>query len=469
MKTIYIKTGISPLFFSLKKAILLGIFLLGISCDSFVDVDLPKSQLTSDAVFADYTTANAAMADIYSKMRDAGMLTGGVNGISVQMGNYADELVFYGSPSNATVSFYTNSVLPSNSNVALLWNNAYNQIYSANAILEGVRNSGFSTQEKAKLEGEALFVRALLHFYLLQLFRDIPYMEITDYKVNSTVKRLAADMVYEKVITDLKTAEGLLSSAYNSTERVRPNSFAAKAFLARVYLYMEEWQDAGKMASSVIDNNFLYLFENNLNKVFLKNSTEAIWQFMPSITGKNTDEASVFYFTSGPPPLLALNQSLVDSFDTSDLRKTSWISAVSNANGKWYYASKYKEPRPTAASMEHSIIFRLTEQYLIRAEARAQSGDLLSAKQDLNKIRNRAGLSDTNADSKEEILEAIILERRKELFTEYGHRFFDLKRTGKLDTFLTVKQGWNTTDRLLPIPEIELSSNPNLKPQNAGY
>ncbi len=453
----------------LKKVALISAVLLLMSCDSFVEVDLPKSQLTRDAVFSDYTTANAAMADIYSKMRDTGMLTGNLYGLSVQLGNYADELVFYGTPSNATVSFYTNTVLPANSTTALLWNSSYNQIYAANAVLEGTEGANFSTSQKAKLQGEALFIRALLHFYLLQVFGDIPYIKTTDYKVNSNVQRMQSSMVYLNITADLTAAEGLLPVVYDSADRVRVNSYVAKALLARVYLYQGQWQEAEKTASEVINNNALYIFENNLNKVFVKTSTEAIWQFMPSLTGKNTDEAAVFVFTAGPPPLTALSQSLVNSFDNNDLRKTNWISAITNPFGTWFYASKYKEAKPTAASAEYSMIFRLTEQYLIRAEARAELSDLQGAAEDINKIRKRAGLDVVNASSKDQLVQAVLEERKKELFTEYGHRFLDLKRRGQLDLVLGIKPGWNSTDELLPLPEAELNANPNLKPQNPGY
>ena len=113
---------------------------------------------------------------------------------------------------------------------------------------------------------------------------------------------------------------------------------------------------------------------------------------------------------------------------------------------------------------------RLSEQYLIRAEARAQQGDFIGAKDDLNTIRHLAGLGDTTASTQQELLTAILQERRVEFFTEGGHRFFDLKRTYELDSALSaLKPGWNSTDALLPFPESELLLNPNLNPQNPGY
>jgi len=113
---------------------------------------------------------------------------------------------------------------------------------------------------------------------------------------------------------------------------------------------------------------------------------------------------------------------------------------------------------------------RLSELYLIRAEARAKQGFLSGAQDDLNVIRNLAGLPDTTASSQEELLSAILQERRVEFFTESGHRFLDLKRAGQVTTVLdVVKPGWDVHEALFPLPQNELLLNPNLEPQNAGY
>jgi hypothetical protein len=108
--------------------------------------------------------------------------------------------------------------------------------------------------------------------------------------------------------------------------------------------------------------------------------------------------------------------------------------------------------------------------YLIRSEARARQGELSNAKDDLNVIRNTAGLGNTTAVTQNEILDAILHERQVELFSEFGHRFFDLKRFNALDSALSnVKADWNSTDALFPLPQTELNLNPNIGPQNPGY
>ncbi|WDF66108.1 RagB/SusD family nutrient uptake outer membrane protein [Flavobacterium sp. KACC 22763] len=457
------------LWFIRKKIFFLALLFSAAACDSFVDAGFPKSQLSSQAVFEDYTTANAAMADVYAKMRDSSILTGTQFGLSVQLGCYTDELDWYDASSDASFAFYTNTVSPSNSNIALFWNSSYSQIYACNAILEGLKSANFDEQQKRQLQGESLFVRGLLHFYLLQLFGGIPYIETTQYMHNSTVARMPESEAYVRVIADLEAAALMLPPSYLTSDRVRPNSFAAQALLARVHLYKADWEESEAMATAVLQQKSLYHLETDLDQVFLKNSSEAIWQFMPSLTGKNTDEASIFIFSSGAPPLAALNESLVNSFEMEDLRKTHWIAEVSNETGIWHHAFKYRESQSTGASKEYSMVLRLAEQYLIRAEARAQLGNLHGALEDLNMIRSRAGLGSLQAESKDQIIEAVIVERRKELFTEYGHRFFDLKRTGRINAALQSKTGWNDTDRLLPLPESELNLNPNLQPQNPGY
>ncbi|MDI9257954.1 RagB/SusD family nutrient uptake outer membrane protein [Flavobacterium sedimenticola] len=452
---------------------LAGCFLLGlvVSCDSFVDVAQPNSQLTSAAVFTDYNTASAAMKDVFAKMRDVGLMTGRPVGLSHLAGVYTDELVSYQTSATSAYPFYSNALTATHSYVQDLWNSAYSQIYAANAVLEGVSHSSVLTQvQKNQLTGEALFARALLHSYLVGVYGACPYITTTDYQQNVSVSRLPKAQVYGLCISDLEEAADLLPENYIGSMRSRPNKFAAKALLARLYLYNGQWAEASNEASAVINQTGLYVWEADLNKVFLKACTGTIWQFSPAGTTGNTQEGALFVFNAGPPPVVALSPDLYNAFETGDLRRTSWIRTITSGVNTWHHAYKYKQGSGNVATTEHSIVLRLAEQYLIRAEARARQGELSNAKQDLDFIRANAGLAGTTAVTQAEIIEAVIKERRVELFTEFGHRFFDLQRTGKLDAVLTpVKVGWNSDDSLWPVPQSELLINPNLLPQNAGY
>ena len=462
MKAIHTKTNVY---------LWLSLLLILNACDSFVAVDLPESQLTNVAVFEDNATANAALTSIYSKIRDNGILTGTNSGISNQLANYTDDMVAYGNPTNPSFPFYNDNVLPSNTSIPDYWNASYNQIYSANAILEGVDlSTELSEENKKLLQGEAFFIRALVHFYLVNLFGDVPYIKETDYRKNATANRMPTQQVYENIILDLEKAITLLPENYSSTSRVRPTKYVAKALLSRTYLYTKAYTQAANEATTVLNQTAIYSLEENLKDVFLLSSKETIWQLQAGISGQNTQEAAVFVFLSGPPSLVALSDNLVASFAPADMRKTNWTKAITDGTTTWYHANKYKERDFTGVSKEYSIVFRLAELYLIRAEARAHQGDLIGAKEDLNIIMQRAGLAPAMAISQAEIITAIVQERRWEFFTEHGHRFFDLKRLNLLDNTLSaVKPGWNTTDQLFPIPQSELSTNPNLRPQNPGY
>lgn len=443
------------------------------SCEDFVEVDLPNDQINGETVFDNTGTATAALTNIYAELRNnTGIVSGdSFNGMSSLMGHYADELELFSL--NQIQPFNINTLLPTDGTVSNIWDNAYNNIFASNTVIEGVNNSkSISQEEKEQLIGEALFIRAFVHFYLVNLFGEIPYIKTTDFEKNREASKMNVAEVYESIILDLLEAKDLLTNDYVSGERTRPNRATVSALLARVYLYKGDWENAETESSSIIENTALYVWETDLSRVFLRESTSAIWQFSPSSTTgiNNTLEGFTFIFVTAPPPLMALNNSVIAAFETGDNRFDNWVEAVTDGTDTFYHSFKYKENTATPAPVEYSVIFRLAEQYLIRAEARTQLGDIAGAQQDVNIIRNRAGLDNTTATTTNELLDAILQERRVELFTEHGHRFFDLKRTGRTDAVLgPVKSGWDATDILLPIPESEILVNPNLLPQNPGY
>jgi hypothetical protein len=287
--------------------------------------------------------------------------------------------------------------------------------------------------------------------------------------VNTIVTKTPQEQVWLNIINDLTKAESLLPTEYFSQEKVHVNKAVATAFLARIYLYRKDWTSAVDKSTAVIKNP-AYIWVNDPSQEFLRQSTATIWALHPGSSGLNTKDARTFIFSSGPPSKASLSNSFVAAFEPGDLRRTNWIRTVSNSNGSWYSSYKYKKPLGTATSEEYTILFRLSEQYLIRAEANAHLLKLSDAQSDLNKIRNRAGLSNTTANTEAALLDAIAKERRFEFFTEQGHRWFDLKRTNKAAEVLgPIKPNWKDTQLVLPLPQSELLLNSNLLPQNQGY
>ncbi len=445
-------------------------FLFGIAftaCSDFVEVDPPKNILISETVFDDPATVESALANIYYEMREQGMVSGNF-GFTTALGIYSDELDFYGFDANYS-QLYHHTVIASNTTIFAWWSNAYNLIYSANDILKGVDESdALTVEEKNKFRGQALFVRGYMHSLLVTIFGDIPFSRTTDYLENNTVSRLPEAEVYDSIIADLMEALDLLDATdLNSGERVWPGKDVAKALLARMYVYTEQWELAQSMASEIIDT---YSLEADVNDVFLKDSSETIWQLKPGDSPRNTHEANQLVIQFIPGQTFALTDTLLAAFEEGDLRYTHWVGNFTNTDTSLYFAYKYKALFSETESVEYPILFRLAEQYLIRAEARLYLADLLGAREDINAIRNRAGLPNTTATTSIDLLNAILQERRVELFAEQGHRWFDLKRTGRAgDVLMPIKPNWHQTDLLLPIPDTELELNPNLLPQNNGY
>jgi len=460
----YIKSGLTSFF---GKGCLLVLPIIGlIGCSDFVDVGPPKNTLISKTVFEDPATVESALADLYLSMREEGLVSG-YFGLTTRMGVYADELDYFEFDPEL-LEFHQNQVLPHNSDILTWWSQAYQVIYGANAIIEGLEDSTFLEETtRDKYLGEALFVRAYMHSILVSLFGDVPYITVTDYTQNNKVSRLPQEEVYDAIISDLLNAVDLLETAeVENGERVVPDHYVAKALLARMYLYTDQWERAESVSTLLID---AFDLEDDLDRVFLKESVETIWQLKPGESPRNSQEANQMIIITVPGQTYALTEGLMAAFEDGDGRKVVWVDSISNTENTvtFSFAHKYKARVTESQSLEYSIRFRLAEQYLIRAEARAHLDDVPGAQQDLNAIRNRAGLADMGQNG---LLEAILRERRVELFAEQGHRWFDLKRLGLANAVLgELKPNWEGTDLLLPIPEAELESNPNLLPQNEGY
>ncbi len=179
---------------------------------------------------------------------------------------------------------------------------------------------------------------------------------------------------------------------------------------------------------------------------------------------------------------LTISDNLLNAFEAGDKRKTSWIGAAApnaqNVPGQYYFPHKYKTGTYNrvigGTPTEFYMVLRLAEQFLIRAEAAANgAGSVTDAIDDLNMLRHRAGLSDLPYGlDQTQLLAAVAQERRVEFFCEWGHRWFDLKRTNKAAALLSqvpVKQPWQGNYQLLyPIPSREIEFNSFLR-QNDGY
>ncbi|QLE01991.1 RagB/SusD family nutrient uptake outer membrane protein [Galbibacter sp. BG1] len=460
----------------IKRIVAITIYCCLFSCEDFVEVDVPNSKIVSETVFNNDETAIAAMKGIYNELYRASFSRGDRTSVTVLSGLSSDNLEVIGTNNLSELEFGQNEILPSNANNLDLWSSAYNIIYMANSLLEGVENSQNMTAIVSdRLNGEAKFVRAFAYFYLVNLYGEVPLILTTDYQKNATAERTPIDRIQEQIIADLKQASEVLEDSYMDGERTYINSYVAKALLARAYLYQKEWMEAESLSSEVIVQTATYDILKDFDQVFLANSQEAIWQLSPLGRGNsftNTNEGDMFiYDTQSITARFKLSDDLVDSFSEGDKRLLNWIGY--NGERGLYFSHKYKIRNSTAQVTEYSMVLRLAEQFLIRAEARAMQGKLAAAIADVDIIRGRAGIpliaTANPGINKEALLDTILKERRRELFTEWGHRWNDIRRNEMASEVFGAKNPlWEDTDILYPIPEGEREKNPNLE-QNTGY
>jgi hypothetical protein len=454
-------------------------------CKKLVEVEAPVTSISLESVFNSDDNAISALTSLYKTLGN----TVSIYNSSINLGFSADEYrLVNGSGSN--IAYYQNS-LSSNKTIttgADIWNGLYPIIYKANLAIENLNiSTGLSLSIRQQLLGEAKFTRAFCYFYLTNLYGALPIVISSDYNANRLLSRSPQADVYAQIKTDLTEAQSLLTEKYIdgtlkalSPERVRPTKWAATALLARVYLYNKEWTNAENQSTVLINNTSLFSlssFPNSFLRAGLGNN-EAIFQLQP--TGGLVRDATSFILTAPPTAnKLVLSDTLLNSFEAGDLREVNWVGSLVRSGVTYYFPSKYKirtSANSLSAINEYVMIFRLAEQYLIRAEARAQLNNLLgsnSAANDLNVIRNRAGLPPTTAATQVQMLTAIMHERQIEFFSELGHRWLDLKRTGLTNTVMSgitsLKGGtWADYKQLYPIPYNDILNDPNLS-QNPGY
>jgi hypothetical protein len=351
-----------------------------------------------------------------------------------------------------------------------LWFKSYFGIYQANFVLDQLPNINITESESAEynnVKGAALFYRSFMFYQLAQLFcRPFSPSAKTDagiiLRLTSTVDnpsvRSTVEQTYAQIISDLKNAAHLLP--FKSSFITLPNRDAAYGMLARVYLSMSDYVNAGNYADSVLTRDSTLLDYNSLTP--LTNPT------LPFFT--NNPEILYLSYEGLAPALRRSHEQLIDSllyrsYDSRDLRKTVFFGAKGNTGAFYWQGSYYNRDSPTDIFDGVAI----DEIYLIRAECRARAGMSDQAMNDLNKLlRNRwqngffNGLFATDAT---DALNKVLAERRKELLFR-GVRWTDLRRLNLEGANITLTRVVNGITYTLPpndlrwvllIPNLEIS------------
>jgi len=361
-----------------------------------------------------------------------------------------------------------------------IWTGLYNIIKNANVVI----NADIpSSEESDQLRGEALTVRALAHFDLVQLFAT-PYSVnpnaegipiITSFDQNAKPSRDAVSAVYNQILTDLTDAFGLMTVTDNSSAYI--TKYVARALEAKVHLYMGNWEDAMDAAQDVVDNSGFTLVPAADFGAYWKNpapgtsKVETMFELTLDASNHNgTTALAYMYDQDGYGDLLATD-NLYNLYSATDVRRSLIIAGVRNSLPVWIVNKYQNGSNPDKDDIK---MLRFAEVVLILAEAYYRMDDEDNARLYLNMVAETrdpsfAGYSSTGA----ALLEDIINERRKELAFE-GGRLQDLLRLNRDivrgPQYPAGAQLIPTTNgkRIQPIPQTERDANPNIS-QNDAY
>lgn len=457
----------------LRYLILTVVVSLGLhSCSAFLEIDPPIDKITVAEVFSDSTTIAIAANGLYTENFEENVAFYGELPFYISV--ISDECLHKGSRYDEEK---TNKYNENSDFVLYFWESFYKSIYISNLFIEQLEASDkdlLTDNTRAKFDAEAKFFRAYSHLALTLLYGDIPYLTSPSIAITAKEKETPREEILENIVIDLVSAEKALEKY--SVSNIYISVHAVRALLARVYTYQKEWDKAIEISTKVIDESGTEL--DLLGNVFLRSGKEAIFK----ISSTNSPTSRYIDHTRSGSDLLGsgyyyLTKQLLNDFEDNDMRYTEWVYMAEDdedyEEGLFDFKShKYKlddQPEDPALA-EEFVIFRLAEQYLIRAEARLNTRDFVGAHKDLNKIRDRAELPPLENLDQQMLTEALYQERRVELFFEEYHRWVDLARWGIIDQTLGAVElkEWQPHAALLPIPQDERDANVNLG-QNEGY
>lgn len=465
-----------------------------VSCDKDFLVKESALDSTNELVLSSFTGLENATVGAYAPLcttewygRDfviAADLKGGNGKISPKTsGRFVNEYLWINN-ANATIN---------------MWEYAYRTITSAcniiNTIDGGFSEVGVEQSQIDQLKGEALFLRALGHWDMVRFYaqqyssgRDNPGVPIVLVTQNEYPPRNTVGEVYDQVVLDLQAAEELLPAVNpRDNSMAWATKYAAKALLAKVYLYMEDWQNAAAYATDVINNGGFSLFSAAEYTTY---DNDGYWggdgtgsEIIFQVDGSEGNfyhgywDAISYILNPDGYADIGASQDLIGLYEAGDVRADLFQSDSEFPSDFW--TSKYPGRLGGVPRREYNLpVLRLAEMYLIRAEAITKGASIsgTSAVANINAIRTHRGLAPVGTISLAEIYN----ERRRELCFE-GNEMFDLARTerslvrtdydGALNKDIDFVAGGTPLQNYLwalPIPLAEINANVNVV-QNEGY
>lgn len=474
------------------------VLLLGLlsSCEKFLDLEPISNGIAVDegsdsALYKTASEAEAALGGVYADFRNEYFeLDYFVNGDAQSDDAYAGA----DNPANFQIDDF--NIDATNLNITRDWAYLYSTIGKANLVIDNVMavpDSALTMDRRRGIIAEASFIRAFQYFQLVQLYGDVPLVlkSITTFNLEILPElfppRTPMSEVYAQIILDLETA--LPDVPVSAVNKGYVTKGAVNALLAKVYATIEphDWNKVVQYCDAVIAGpysllpNYDELWDN-----MHENSEEAIFEINYEGTSSSGNWGVSMFRGMDWKKFNIPSNDLVKAFDDEqdNIRKASSIF-FDDVTGKWSdpfwpqstypFINKYRIA--DAPSPQNYIFIRLADILLLKAEALNEMGNVSGAAELVNQVRSRVSLPNTTASTQEDMKLVIAKERRLELAFE-GHRWYDLKRTGRaIEVMNSVKGpdgvtpiGYNLTQNRLiwPIPQAELDKNSNLV-QNIGY
>lgn len=430
------------------------------SCDDFLELE-PETSLSSAVALDNIEGVEAAINGAYSTMHQEWV---------------ERQIVFAECLANNV--FEVNAINNANYQAALrhqswtdlfnvanfLWDLSYRAIDLSNQVILAMPDIPESNEqiitEKSRLLGEVHFLRALNYFVLNRFWAQpnnglsVP-LQLVPFQPGDTPARATIQGVQNQVIADLKEAERLMDGITSNNNRA--TIWAVKALLARVYFEYKDYSNAAAYADEVINNGRvegrrLALLEGDLTALYSPALTsENIFTFMATSRDRtNTRLFEMFSLEGSSAVELSISAPFwrIISSNKEDARITQLHEDFRTA----FACHKYNDRDM------HIPYIRLSEMYLIRAESRAENGQLDEALADLNRLLQRAGVESTTYSDKANLLEQIYEERSLELSME-GDNFHNLKRLQQPIGGFSWEEASFKLVFFIPEKEVQLNTN----------
>jgi hypothetical protein len=339
------------------------------------------------------------------------------------------------------------------------WNNFYTWISDCNQILANIDNVSFDDTSKANLKGQALFMRAYSYWWLVRLYGDaVLHLEPVTTLEQTSLKLSPEAEVKAQIIKDATEAASLLTDKATQTAG-RVTRGSANMLLADVYMTYKEWAKAESELKKITGYSLMGSYPDVFSPA-KKNNSESIFEIQYS--QQQTQYASSFVYGMIPYPSTSAQvkemtgvtnptaqtdgeqavvptPELIASYESGDARYNATIKMATDANGLAVpMCIKFLHTHSLLAYSDDNLpIYRYAEALLFMAEAINEQGNRIAEAQGyLNQVRKRAGLANTTAANQADLREAILQERKVELAFE-GKRWFDLVRTGRVQSVIS--------------------------------